>query len=149
MYKSRRSTSKPDELTLRCLCSTPAVSMPVLRGLCCFGVTLVYGAPQVIPSASYADEMHKYAVVDASMGAPSIYEESSRGPKCLARFDRLKYVVASAVSKQHWSRTLCSPSVTECWVLSQPSTHEDFPTSVLQKPPACRLAPAVQDWAYF
>ena len=59
------------------------------------GVTLVYGAPHVVPSASYADEMHNCAEVDASMGAPSIYEELSRDPRCLARFNRLQYVVAS------------------------------------------------------
>ena len=59
------------------------------------GVTLVYGAPHVIPNAAYADEMHKYAGVDASMGAPSIYEELSRDPKSLERIDRFHYIVAS------------------------------------------------------
>ena len=59
------------------------------------GVTLVYGAPHVVPNASYADEMHKYAGVDASMGAPSIYEELSRDSESLERINQLYYVVAS------------------------------------------------------
>lgn len=65
------------------------------------GVTLVYGAPHVIPNAAYADEMHKYAGVDASMGAPSIYEELSRDPESLARIDRLHYIVASGGAHPH------------------------------------------------
>lgn len=59
------------------------------------GVTLVYGAPHVVPNATYADQMHQYANVDASMGAPSIYEELSRDPEALERINRLHYVVAS------------------------------------------------------
>jgi acyl-CoA synthetase (AMP-forming)/AMP-acid ligase II len=59
------------------------------------GVTLVYGAPHVVPNATYADQMHQYANVDASMGAPSIYEELSRDPEALDRINRLHYVVAS------------------------------------------------------
>ena len=63
------------------------------------GVTLVYSGPNVVPSASYADDMHRYAGVDASMGAPSIYEDLSRDPKSLDRINRLKYVVASGGEK--------------------------------------------------
>ncbi|KAL9032198.1 MAG: hypothetical protein Q9180_006636 [Flavoplaca navasiana] len=59
------------------------------------GVTLVYGAPQVVPNASYTDEMHKHANVDASMGAPSLYEELSRNVDSLARIKKMHYVVAS------------------------------------------------------
>lgn len=59
------------------------------------GVTLVYGAPQIVPNAAYTDEIHKYAGVDASMGAPSIYEELSRDGDALERINRLNYVVAS------------------------------------------------------
>ncbi len=59
------------------------------------GVTLVYSAPHVVPNAVYADSMHKYANVDASMGAPSIYEELSNDPESLERINRLHYVVAS------------------------------------------------------
>lgn len=59
------------------------------------GVTLVYGAPHVVPNSTYVDEMHKYAGVDASMGAPSLYEELSRDPEALERINRFHYVVAS------------------------------------------------------
>lgn len=59
------------------------------------GVTLVYGAPHVVPNAAYVDDMHKYAGVDSSMGAPSIYEELSRGVESLRRINNLHYVVAS------------------------------------------------------
>lgn len=59
------------------------------------GVTLVYGAPHVVPNAAYTDEMHRYANIDASMGAPSIYEELSRDSESLERINRLHYVVAS------------------------------------------------------
>ena len=65
------------------------------------GVTLVYGAPHVIPNAAYADEMHKYAGVDASMGAPSIYEELSRDPESLERIDRFHYIIASGGASPH------------------------------------------------
>ena len=65
------------------------------------GVTLVYGAPHVIPNAAYVDEMHKYAGVDASMGAPSIYEELSRDPESLERIDRFHYIVASGGVYHH------------------------------------------------
>jgi acyl-CoA synthetase (AMP-forming)/AMP-acid ligase II len=59
------------------------------------GVTLVYGAPHVVPNPAYVDEMHKYARVDASMGAPSLYEELSRDPDALETMNRFEYVVAS------------------------------------------------------
>lgn len=59
------------------------------------GVTLVYGAPRVIPNALYADQMHEHAGVDATMGAPSIYEELARDPEALKRLHGMKYVVAS------------------------------------------------------
>ncbi|KAL9611872.1 MAG: hypothetical protein Q9167_003526 [Letrouitia subvulpina] len=102
------------------------------------GVTLVYGAPHVVPNALYADEMHKFAGVDASMGAPSIYEELSRDNASLQRINKLYYVVASgaplsysagmAISKH--TRVICNLGATE--------------TACLQ-----RLAPAIDDWAYF
>ena len=68
------------------------------------GVTLVYGAPHIVPNAVYADEMHRYAGVDASMGAPSIYEELSRDSDSLARLSKLNYVVASGGV---YNTTLC------------------------------------------
>ncbi|KAL8722181.1 MAG: hypothetical protein Q9225_001277 [Loekoesia sp. 1 TL-2023] len=102
------------------------------------GVTLVYGAPNVVPSASYADEMHKYAGVDASMGAPSIYEELSREPEALARTNRLEYVVASGAPLSRNAGALISEHTR---VISNLGATE---TACLQ-----RLAPAVDDWAYF
>ena len=59
------------------------------------GVTLVYGAPHTVPNPAYLDEMHKYAGVDASMGAPYLYEELSRNSESLERINNLHYVVAS------------------------------------------------------
>ncbi|PLB54578.1 L-aminoadipate-semialdehyde dehydrogenase [Aspergillus steynii IBT 23096] len=102
------------------------------------GVTLVYGAPQVVPNAIYADEMHQYANVDASMGAPAIYEELSRDPEALERVNRLHYVVASGAPLSHkagdliskHTRVICNLGATE--------------TACLQ-----RLAPSIDDWPYF
>ncbi|KAI9042659.1 non-ribosomal peptide synthetase [Aspergillus affinis] len=102
------------------------------------GVTLVYGAPQVIPNAIYADEMHQYANVDASMGAPSIYEELCRNPEALERINRLHYVVASGAPLSHkagdliskHTRVICNLGATE--------------TACLQ-----RLSPSIDDWPYF
>ena len=73
---------------------TSGLNAGITWALLC-GVTLVYGAPHVVPSASYADAMHKNAGVDASMGAPSIYEELSADPKALQRINKLHYIVAS------------------------------------------------------
>lgn len=67
-----------------------AITWPLL-----LGVTLVYGAPHVIPNAVYTDEMHRYAGVDGSIGAPSLYEELAREPESLERMGNLKFVVAS------------------------------------------------------
>ena len=85
------------------------------------GVTLVYGAPHVVPNASYTDDMHKYANVDASMGAPSMYEELSRDPGSLGRLNKLKYIVASGgkhlpdMPLPRIFLTFCSSSLTERW----------------------------------
>ncbi|KAI0466489.1 putative NRPS-like enzyme [Xylaria cf. heliscus] len=102
------------------------------------GVTMVYGAPHVIPNPSYVDEMHQYAGIDGSIGAPSLYEELSRDPKSLERMGKLKYVIASgapisdaageAISR--YTRVIPNLGSTE--------------TACLQ-----RLAPAIEDWAYF
>lgn len=59
------------------------------------GVTLVYGDPHVPPNAAYVAEMHEFASVDASMGAPSIYEDLSRREEWLQGLRGLHYVVAS------------------------------------------------------
>ncbi|KAL8964309.1 MAG: hypothetical protein Q9183_004537, partial [Haloplaca sp. 2 TL-2023] len=102
------------------------------------GVTLVYGAPQVVPSASYTDEMHKHANVDASMGAPSIYEELSRSADSLSRIKKMRYVVASGAPLSQTAGALISMHTR---VISNLGATE---TACLQ-----RLAPSVDDWAYF
>ncbi|KAL4904331.1 hypothetical protein BDW74DRAFT_168379 [Aspergillus multicolor] len=102
------------------------------------GVTLVYGAPQVVPNATYADQMHQYANVDASMGAPSIYEELCRDLETLERVNGLHYVVASGAPLSHkagdliskHTRVICNLGATE--------------TACLQ-----RLSPSIDDWPYF
>ncbi|KAL8643415.1 MAG: hypothetical protein Q9226_008395, partial [Calogaya cf. arnoldii] len=96
------------------------------------GVTLVYGGPQVVPNASYTDEMHKHANVDASMGAPSLYEELSRNAGSLARIKKMHYVVASGAGTliSQYTRVISNLGATE--------------TACLQ-----RLAPSVDDWTYF
>jgi acyl-CoA synthetase (AMP-forming)/AMP-acid ligase II len=73
---------------------TSGLNAGITWSLLC-GVTLVYGAPKVVPNAGYADEMHLHAGVDATMGAPSIYEELSRDPESRRRLDKMQYVVAS------------------------------------------------------
>ena len=72
-----------------------------ITGALLLGVTLVYGVRHVIPNAAYADEMHKYAGVAASMGAPPIYEELSRDPESLKRIDRFHHIVTSGDSYPH------------------------------------------------
>lgn len=57
------------------------------------GVTTVFGAANVVPNAAYADEMHKYADVDASIGPPSIYEDLSHETTSLDRLSTLRYVL--------------------------------------------------------
>ncbi|KAL3480023.1 L-aminoadipate-semialdehyde dehydrogenase [Aspergillus californicus] len=102
------------------------------------GVTLVYGAPHVVPNASYTDQMHRYAGVDASMGAPSLYEELCRDSEALKRIDCLHYVVASGAPLSHkagnliskHTRVICNLGATE--------------TACLQ-----RLSPSIDDWPYF
>lgn len=57
------------------------------------GVTTVLGAASVVPHAAYADEMHKYAGVDASIGPPSVYEDLSHDPVSLDRINKMGYVL--------------------------------------------------------
>lgn len=97
---------------------TSGLNAGITWALLC-GVTLVYGAPHVVPSASFADAMHKYAGVDASMGAPSIYEELSCDAESLQRINKLHYVVASGGKCSRHSLpsallTICSPPLSDC-----------------------------------
>lgn len=59
------------------------------------GVTLVLGAAHVVPNADYVDEVHRYADVEGSMGAPSLYEDLCAQPKMLVHMRHLHYVVTS------------------------------------------------------
>ncbi|KAM5465132.1 putative secondary metabolism biosynthetic enzyme [Microsporum ferrugineum] len=102
------------------------------------GVTLVYGGPHVVPNAAYTDDMHKFAGVDASMGAPSIYEDLSRNPTSLERINKLHYVIASGAPLSRKAGELISKHTR---VISNLGATE---TACLQ-----RLAPAIDDWAYF
>lgn len=61
----------------------------------CLGVTLVYGDPHVPPNAAYVAQMHQFSGVNATMGAPSIYEELSSRQEWLEGLKRMHYVVAS------------------------------------------------------
>lgn len=102
------------------------------------GVTLVYGAPDVVPNPEYMDQMHIYAGVDASMGAPSLYEELSRDEEALARINTFHYVVASGAPLSQTAGKLISRHTR---VISNLGSTE---TSCLQ-----RLSPSVADWDYF
>ncbi|KAK7956523.1 uncharacterized protein PG986_005745 [Apiospora aurea] len=102
------------------------------------GVTLVYGAAHVIPNADYVDEIHRYADVEGSMGAPSLYEDLCAHPKMLVHMRHLHYVVASGaplsraagdqISK--YSRVINNLGATETACLP-------------------RLCPSMADWQYF
>ncbi|XXG95744.1 hypothetical protein Hte_002014 [Hypoxylon texense] len=102
------------------------------------GVTLVYGAPHVVPNSAYVDEIHKYANVDASMGAPSLYEELSQDPEALRRIRGLHYVVASGAPLSQAAGRLISKYTR---VISNLGATE---TACLQ-----RLSPSIRDWDYF
>lgn len=102
------------------------------------GVTLVYSAPRIVPNSAYTDEMHIHAGVDATMGAPSLYEELSRDPDALERLNNLKYVVASGAPLSQRAGALISQ---RSRVISNLGSTE---TACLQ-----RLSPNIQDWDYF
>lgn len=73
---------------------TSGLNAGITWSLLC-GVTLVYGAPRVVPNAEYAHQVHLHAGVDATMGAPSLYEELSRDSEARKRLEGMQYVVAS------------------------------------------------------
>ena len=73
---------------------TSGLNTGITVALLC-GVTLVCGAPNILPNAAYVDDIHKYADVDASMGAPTIFEELSHDPEALERINKLQYIVVS------------------------------------------------------
>ncbi|KAI1296444.1 acetyl-CoA synthetase-like protein [Xylaria venustula] len=102
----------------------------------CLGVPLVYGDPHVAPNAAYVAQMHQFSGADATMGAPSIYEELSSREEWLEGLKRMHYVVATPLSHKagnimtRYSRVIGNLGATE--------------TANLH-----RLAPAPDDWEYF
>ncbi|KAF7916863.1 hypothetical protein BELL_0163g00100 [Botrytis elliptica] len=102
------------------------------------GVTTVYGSANVVPHAAYADEIHKYGGVDASIGPPSIYEELSHDPKSLERIHNFNYILVCGAAISQTAGDIISK---HCRVVSNFGATE---TACLP-----RLAPAVEDWAYF
>ncbi|KAJ4367773.1 hypothetical protein N0V86_009895 [Didymella sp. IMI 355093] len=102
------------------------------------GLTTVLGAANVVPHAAYVDDMQKYTAVDAVAGPPSIFEDLSMDAESLKRFGRLRYVLACGAP--------LSQSAGE--VLSM---HTRVISNFGATETAClpRLAPAIEDWAYF
>ncbi|KAI1177786.1 acetyl-CoA synthetase-like protein [Nemania sp. FL0916] len=104
----------------------------------CLGVTLVYGDPHVPPNASYVAEMHEAAGVDATMGAPSIYEDMSRRDEWLEGLRGMKYVVASGAPLSQEAGDTITKYTRVIGNLGATETA-NLP----------RLAPAPEDWSYF
>ncbi|KAL3417973.1 thioester reductase domain-containing protein [Phlyctema vagabunda] len=102
------------------------------------GVTCVFGSPNVVPNLGYADEMHKYAGVDVSIGPPSIYEDLSHNPESLERLHSLRYILVCGAPLSQIAGDIISEHTR---VISNFGATE---TAVLQ-----RLAPSVEDWGYF
>ena len=73
---------------------TSGLNTGITMALLC-GVTLVCGAAHILPNAAYVDDMHQYGNIDASMGAPTIFEELSHDPEALERINKLRYIVVS------------------------------------------------------
>ncbi|KAK6085784.1 Iterative polyketide synthase CazM 8 [Seiridium cupressi] len=102
------------------------------------GVTTVLGTASVVPHAAYADRLHQSARVDASIGPPSLYEELSHDPSSLEQLGKLRYIlVCGAPLSQAAGDTI----IRHTRVISNFGATET----------ACmpRLAPAIEDWAYF
>ncbi|KAI0401682.1 acetyl-CoA synthetase-like protein [Xylaria palmicola] len=104
----------------------------------CLGVTLVYGDPHVPPNPAYVAEMHRFAGVDATMGAPSIYEELSSREEWLEGLKNMCYVVASGAPLSHKAGSIISKYSRVIGNLGATETA-NLP----------RLAPAPEDWEYF
>ncbi|KAI0451243.1 acetyl-CoA synthetase-like protein [Xylaria acuta] len=104
----------------------------------CLGITLVYGDPHVPPNAAYVADMHRFAGVDATMGAPSIYEELSGREEWLENLKEMHYVVASGAPLSHKAGNLISKYTRVIGNLGATETA-NLP----------RLAPAPEDWEYF
>ncbi|KAE8557519.1 hypothetical protein EYB25_002226 [Talaromyces marneffei] len=102
------------------------------------GVTTVFGAANVVPNAAYADEMHKYAGVDASIGPPSLYEDLSHETDTLDRIDTLRYVLVCGAPLSQVAGDVVSKRTR---LISNFGATE---TACLP-----RLAPGREDWSYY
>ncbi|KAK7927484.1 hypothetical protein PG985_004482 [Apiospora marii] len=102
------------------------------------GVTLVFGAAHVIPNADYVDEIHRYADVEGSMGAPSLYEDLCAQPKMLVHMRHLHYVVSSGAPLSRAAG-------------NQISKYSRVISNIGATETAClpRLCPSMADWQYF
>ncbi|XP_044715058.1 AMP-binding enzyme domain-containing protein [Hirsutella rhossiliensis] len=104
----------------------------------CLGVTLVFGAPHVVPNAAYVDAMHRFADVNASMGAPSLYEDISTQPDWLEHMKGFSYVVVSGAPLSKSAGDTISQYTRVIGNLGATETA-NLP----------RLAPSAVDWEYF
>ncbi|KAI0004732.1 putative NRPS-like enzyme [Xylariaceae sp. FL0662B] len=102
------------------------------------GLTTVYGAASIVPHAAYADEMYKWASVDASIGPPHMFEESSNNIELLGGISRLQYVLVCGAPLSQSTGDIISQHTR---VISNFGATE---TACLP-----RLAPSIRDWAYF
>lgn len=102
------------------------------------GVTSVFGAPNVIPHAAYADAIHRYGNVNASASAPSIYEDLSADTASMETLGRLRYIL------------VCGAPLGDA-AGERLSKHTRVISNFGATETAClpRLAPAIQDWSYF
>ncbi|KAK2603575.1 hypothetical protein QQS21_004255 [Conoideocrella luteorostrata] len=102
------------------------------------GITTVLGPANLLPNATFVNEMHKHAGIDASIGPPSTYEDLSQDPHALNELGKLRYVlVCGAPLSEAVGDTLSDKTR----VISNFGATE---TACLP-----RLSPAREDWAYF
>ncbi|KAK7958648.1 thioester reductase domain-containing protein [Apiospora saccharicola] len=113
------------------------------------GVTLVFGGAHVIPNADYVDEVHRYADVEGSMGAPSLYEDLCAQPKMLVHMRHLHYVVSSGGKPFFGPRNNLAPLSRAAG--DQISKYSRVIGNLGATETAClpRLCPSMADWQYF
>lgn len=102
------------------------------------GLTTVFGSASIVPHAAYADEIQQHTAVDAVAGPPSIFEDLSVDSASLKRLGRLQYVLACGAPLSQSAGDLLS-------------SHTRVVSNFGATETAClpRLAPAIEDWAYF
>jgi nucleoside-diphosphate-sugar epimerase len=103
------------------------------------GLTTVLGAANVVPHAAYVDDIQQYTAIDAVAGPPSIFEDMSMDAESLKRLGRLRYVLA------------CGAPLSQSAGDMMMSMHTRVISNFGATETAClpRLAPAIEDWAYF